>query len=315
VIQKIMIKMTLSDKTNWIKEKALELGFLSVGASKADFLAQEADRLKEWLGLKYHGKMAYMENHFDKRVDPRKLVENAKSVICFTYNYYTEQKQLDPTAPKISSYAFGRDYHKVIKQKLKLLSQAITEMFGNFEGRYFVDSAPVLERDWAKKSGLGWIGKNTLLINPKKGSFFFLAEMIVDFELDYDEEISDYCGTCTKCIDACPTDAILGDGFVLDSKRCISYLTIELKEALPKSFKGKMDNWMYGCDICQDVCPWNRFSKPHNESDFEPKNELLEMTKADWENLSQEKFDELFFGSAVKRTAFKGLKRNIDFLE
>lgn len=306
--------MDYTEKSKWIKKKSEELGFLTIGFSKAEFMPEEAQRLEEWLGLGFQGEMDYMNNHFEKRVDPTKLVDNAKTVISLAYNYYTEHKASDPLAPKLSIYALGRDYHKVVKKKLKLLSKAIEEEYGAFSGRYFVDSAPILERDWAKRSGLGWIGKNTLLIHPKKGSYFFLAELIVDFELEYDAPMKDYCGTCTKCIEACPTDAIQEDGFVLDSKKCISYLTIELKDQIPIEFEGKMENWMYGCDICQEVCPWNRFSKPHNEKEFNPSKALSSMTKESWENLTEEKFDALFFGSAVKRTKFKGLKRNIDFL-
>ena len=293
----------------------MELGFIAIGYAKAEFMKDEAARLKEWLGLEYHGKMSYMENHFEKRTDPTQLVEDARTVISFAYNYYTDKEQQDATAPKISQYAYGRDYHKVIKKKLKILEAAITEKYGTFNNRYFVDSAPVLERDWAKRSGIGWIGKNTLLINPKLGSFFFLAEMIVDFELDYGSPISDYCGTCTKCIKACPTDAIAEEGYVMNGSKCISYLTIELKdEHLPEEYKGKMENWMYGCDICQDVCPWNRFSKEHTEEDFLPSDKLMVMNKEEWASLSEEQFDDLFFGSAVKRTKYRGLKRNIEFL-
>ncbi len=305
----------LKQKADWIKARAKELGFLSVGIAKAELLEEEAVRLKEWLGLNYHGEMKYMENHYDKRVDPRLLVEGGKSVICFSYNYYTEQEQLDPHAPKISKYAYGRDYHKVIKKKLKTLWMDMQKEFGEFGGRYFVDSAPVMERDWANRSGLGWIGKNTLLINPKQGSYFFLAEMIVDFELLYDQPIADHCGTCTRCIDACPTDAIDANGYLMDATKCISYLTIELKEDdIPEEFKDKMENWMYGCDICQDVCPWNRFSSEHQESDFIDNTGKLDLTKEDWNNLTESEFNNLFFASAVKRTKYKGLKRNIDFL-
>ncbi len=306
---------SIQEKSKWIKDRAKELGFIAIGYAKAEFMEDEAARLKEWLGLGYHGKMSYMENHFEKRTDPTQLVENARTVISFAYNYYTDKEQQDATAPKISQYAYGRDYHKVVKKKLKILEAAITEKYGTFNNRYFVDSAPVLERDWAKRSGIGWIGKNTLLINPKLGSFFFLAEMIVDFELDYGVPISDYCGTCTKCIEACPTDAIAEEGYVMNGSKCISYLTIELKdEHLPEEYKGKMENWMYGCDICQDVCPWNRFSKEHTEEDFLPSDKLMAMNKEDWASLSEQQFDDLFFGSAVKRTKYKGLKRNIEFL-
>jgi epoxyqueuosine reductase len=306
----------LEKKSRWIKSKAQEMGFLLVGFAQADFMEEESDRLKEWLNLGYHGSMNYMENHFDKRVDPRKLVEGAKTVISLAYNYHNPDKQSDPEAPKISMYAFGRDYHKVLKKKLKDLVKQIEKEFGEFKYRYFVDSAPVLERDWAKRSGLGWVGKNTLLINPKQGSYFFLTEMIVDFELVYDQPIDDYCGTCTKCIEACPTDAIDEKGYVMDGSKCISYLTIELKDAqFPAEFDGKTDNWMFGCDVCQDVCPWNRFAKPHSEEDFKPKPELLSMTKKDWADLNEDQFDVLFEGSAVKRAGFDGLKRNIGYTQ
>ena len=300
--------------TEIVKQTARDLGFTSVGIAKAEFMEEEAKRLTEWLNLGYHGSMSYMENHFDKRTDPTLLVSGAKSIIMLTYNYHTEQKQQDPLAPKISSYAYGRDYHKVIKKKLKLFMSILREKLGDIDGRCFVDSAPVMERDWAARSGVGWVGKNTLLIHPRHGSYFFLAEMILDLELEYDSPIKDYCGTCTACIDACPTDAIASDGYILDGSKCISYLTIELKDGIPSSFKGKMDNWMYGCDICQQVCPWNRFSSPHEEPQFEPKESLVSMSKEDWVEITEEVFDDLFEGSAVKRTKFQGLKRNISFL-
>ena len=300
--------------TEIVKQTARDLGFTSVGIAKAEFMEEEAKRLTEWLNLGYHGSMSYMENHFDKRTDPTLLVPGAKSIIMLTYNYHTEQKQQDPLAPKISSYAYGRDYHKVIKKKLKLFMPILREKLGDIDGRCFVDSAPVMERDWAARAGVGWVGKNTLLIHPRHGSYFFLAEMILDLELEYDSPIKDYCGTCTACIDACPTDAIASDGYILDGSKCISYLTIELKDDIPSSFKGKMDNWMYGCDICQQVCPWNRFSSPHEEPQFEPKESLVSMSKEDWVEITEEVFDDLFEGSAVKRTKFQGLKRNISFL-
>jgi epoxyqueuosine reductase len=304
----------LAKNTALIKQKAQELGFFYCGISKAEFLEEEAPRLEAWLNQQRHGKMSYMENHFDKRLDPRLLVDGAKSVISLLLNYYTEEKQSDATAPKISKYAYGEDYHVVIKEKLRQLMQFIETEIGEVSGRVFVDSAPVMDKAWAKKSGLGWIGKNSNLIHPKSGSFFFIAELIIDLELEADGPIKDYCGTCTKCIDACPTDAII-EPYVVDGSKCISYLTIELKDALlPAEFKGKMDNWAFGCDICQDVCPWNRFSLLHNETRFNPSQNLLQLSKSDWQDLSEEVFSELFKLSAIKRTKFDGLKRNIAFL-
>ena len=261
-----------------------------------------------------HGKMSYMENHFDKRLDPTKLVEGSKSVISLLLNYFPSVDQKDPKAPKISKYAYGTDYHFVIKDKLKKLLHFIQEEIGEIEGRAFVDSAPVLDKAWAAKSGLGWIGKNSNLLTQQVGSFYFIAELIVDLELDYDTPVTDHCGTCTACIDACPTNAIVAP-YVVDGSKCISYFTIELKEEIPTSYKGQFDNWMFGCDVCQDVCPWNRFSKPHNEPLFNPKPELLEMTKKDWTELTQEVFSRVFQKSAVKRTKFSGLQRNIRFLK
>lgn len=284
------------------------------GFSRAEFLEEEAPRLEEWLNKNHHGKMGYMENHFDKRLDPRLLVDGSKSVISLALNYFPNETQIDKDVPKISKYAYGKDYHHVIKDKLKELLAFIREEIGEVDGRAFVDSAPVLDKAWAKKSGLGWIGKNSNLINKKSGSFFFLAELIIDLELEYDGPIKDYCGTCTACIDECPTEAII-EPYKVDGSKCISYLTIELKdEILPKEFKGKMENWAFGCDICQDVCPWNRFSKPHNEPLFNPHPDLLHLTKNDWQDLTKEVFQELFRKSAVKRTKFEGLKRNIKFL-
>ena len=297
-----------------IKNKALELGFMFCGISKADFLEKEAKQLDLWLKNGKHGKMSYMENHFDKRLDPRLLVDDAKTVVSLLLNYYPSEVQ-EKDAPKISKYAYGEDYHFVIKEKLKELFAFIQDEIGEVGGRVFVDSAPVMDKAWAQKSGLGWVGKHTNIIHPKHGSFFFIAELILDLELEPDGPIKDYCGTCTKCIDACPTDAIV-QPYVVDGSKCISYLTIELKdELLPSEFKGKMENWAFGCDICQDVCPWNRFSKPNNEPRFNPHENLLKMNKADWEDLTQEIFQELFRKSAVKRTKFDGLKRNIDFLK
>jgi len=309
-----MMNNAISKNTQLLKLKAYELGFQFVGISKADFLEEEAQHLDTWLKRNYQGKMSYLENHFDKRLDPRKLVPGAKTVVSLLYNHFTDAKQSDPEAPKISKYAYGKDYHFVVKDKLKSLLQTLQENIGEIDGRCFVDSAPVMERAWAAKSGTGWIGKHSLLINKKAGSFFFLAELIIDLELEPDGPIKDYCGTCTKCIDACPTDAIVGDK-ILDGSKCISYFTIELKEELPNEMKGKFDNWMFGCDICQDVCPWNRFAKKHNEAQFEPHPDLLEMKKADWEELTQEVFQKIFKKSPVKRTKYSGLKRNIKFLK
>ncbi len=306
--------MNIAGQTSLIKQKALDLGFMSIGIAKAEKMDAEAKKLEAWLNQNHHGKMAYMANHFDKRIDPTLLVPDAKSVISLSYNYFNPKEQEDPESPKISMYAYGQDYHHVIKAKLHTLLNYIQEEIGEINGRCFVDSAPVLERDWAKRSGIGWIGKHTLLLSKKRGSYFFLAELICDLELEYDVPTSDHCGTCTKCIEACPTDAISPQGYILDARKCISYLTIELKEEIPIEFKGQMDGWMFGCDICQQVCPWNRFSTPHDEPKFEPKNQLLEMSKTDWEEITQEVFSKVFSKSAVKRTKFKGLKRNIEFL-
>ncbi len=306
--------MTLTTKyTHQIKTEAQRLGFSFCGISKAGFLEEEAPRLESWLKQKMHGEMHYMENHFDKRLDPTLLVENSKSVISLLFNYYPEEVQQEDTL-KISKYAYGEDYHFVIKDKLKDIVHFINDEIGEINGRVFVDSAPVLDRAWAKKSGLGWIGKNGMLINKEQGSFFFLAEIILDLELDYDNTVTDHCGTCTACVDACPTEAILPDK-VVDGSKCISYFTIELKdEVLPNEVKGKFNDWVFGCDICQDVCPWNRFSLVNNEPKFKPNDKLLNYSKREWEELTQEIFQEIFKKSPVKRTKFKGLKRNIDFL-
>jgi len=300
--------------TQIIRQEALDLGFSHIGIAKAEQMDEEARRLEAWLNQGHHGKMSYMANHFDKRIDPRKLVEGAKSVISLTYNYHNETEQTDPEAPKISQYAYGKDYHFVVKNKLKNLLTYIREEVGEVNGRCFVDSAPVLERDWAKRSGVGWVGKHTLLIHPKVGSYFFLAELIIDLDLTTDNPIRDHCGTCTRCIDACPTEAISPEGYVMDGSKCISYLTIELKDAIPTEFEDKMEGWMFGCDICQQVCPWNRFARPHNEPEFEPHPDLLDMTKQDWVEITEEVFRKVFKKSAVKRTKYAGLKRNIDFL-
>jgi epoxyqueuosine reductase len=296
-----------------LKTKATELGFFYCGISKADFLEEEAPRLEKWLNLNYQGKMSYMANYFDKRLDPRLLVDDAKTVVSLLLNYYPEEIQ-NAESPKISKYAYGEDYHTVIKDKLKELIQYLKENIGEINGRAFVDSAPVMDKVWANKSGLGWIGKNSNLIHPKEGSFFFIAELILDIEIEPDGPMKDYCGTCTRCIDACPTGAIV-QPYVVDGSKCISYLTIELKdELLPNEFKGKMDNWMFGCDICQDVCPWNRFSKITQEQRFKPNPLLLELKSNDWKELNEEAFNQLFKHSAVKRTKFTGLQRNIKFL-
>ena len=299
--------------TRFLKRKANNLGFLSCGISKAVFLEEEATKLENWLNDGKHGKMKYMENHFDMRLDPRKLVPDAKSVISLSYNYFNENLQKDKDAPKISKYAYGNDYHKVIKEKLKILFRELQKEFGDINGRVFIDSAPIMEKAWAAKSGLGWIGKNTNLISQKVGSFYFLAEIIVDLEFEYDTPVTDHCGSCTACIDSCPTGALVKP-YEIDASKCISYLTIELKDEIPSEFNGKMDNWAFGCDVCQDVCPWNRFSRKHNEPLFNPNQEMMKMRKKEWEELTEETFEVIFKNSAVKRTKYKGLKRNISFI-
>ena len=296
-----------------IKAEAKRLGFLSCGISKAGFLEEEAPRLENWLNQNHHGEMKYMENHFDKRLNPTLLVDDAKSVISLLLNYYPSETQSSDSY-KISKYAYGQDYHFVIKEKLKELLQTIQTEIGEVSGRAFVDSAPVLDKAWAAKSGLGWIGKNSNLLTQQVGSFYFIAELVVDLDLEYDYATTDHCGTCTACIDACPTEAIVSP-YVVDGSKCISYFTIELKENIPQEMKGKMDDWIFGCDVCQDVCPWNRFSKSHNEPLFNPNPELLSMTKKDWEEITEDTFKKVFKNSAVKRTKFSGLKRNIDFLK
>lgn len=300
--------------SDFIKTEAKRLGFLDCGIAEAAFLEKEAPRLEDWLKNSFHGEMHYMENHFDKRLDPRLLVEGAKSVISLSYNYYPEQEQRADSY-HISKYAYGEDYHHVIKGKLKELLYAIQEEIGEVSGRAFVDSAPVLERAWGEKAGLGWNGKHTLLIQKQQGSFFFLAELIIDLELAYDAPFTtDHCGDCTKCIDACPTEAILPNS-TIDGSKCISYFTIELKENIPSQFKNHMQDWMFGCDICQDVCPWNRFSSSHQEPLFQPKKELLEMTKKEWEEITEDTFKKVFKKSAVKRTKYSGITRNVQFLK
>lgn len=302
-----------SKYTGMIKSEADRLGFMSCGISRAGFLEEEAPRLENWLREGRHGQMSYMENHFDKRLDPTKLVEGSKSVISLLLNYFPERTQAEDSY-KISKYAYGRDYHFVIKDKLRKLTSFINEEIGEVSGRAFVDSAPVLDKAWAAKSGLGWIGKNSNLLSKKTGSFFFIAELIVDLELEYDGPVTDHCGSCTACIDACPTQAIV-EPYKVDGSKCISYFTIELKDELPVEMKNKFDDWAFGCDICQDVCPWNRFSKPHSEPLFDPDPDLLGMTRKDWEEITKDVFRKVFKKSAVKRTKYSGLTRNIDFLK
>lgn len=299
--------------TETVKSIARELGFSFCGIAKAEFLSEEAPKLEEWLNRGYQGKMGYLENHFDKRLDPTKLVPGAKSVVSLVYNYYPRQTHQKNDQLKIAKYAYGQDYHFVIKDKLKIFMEKMEDQIGAVEGRIFVDSAPVHERAWAAKSGLGWVGKNSLLLNREMGSFFFLAELIIDLALEPDGPMKDYCGTCTACQDACPTDAIPAP-YVVDGSRCISYLTIELKEEIPSEFKGKMENWAFGCDICQDVCPWNRFSKPHSEPKFQPQG-WEKFSDKDWTEMTEEVFQKVFKKSAVKRAKYAGLKRNISFIK
>jgi epoxyqueuosine reductase len=307
------VERNTQSNTHLIKSIATQLGFSFCGISKADFLAEEAPKLEEWLKRGYQGKMSYLENHFDKRLDPRLLMPGAKSVVSLVYNYYPNKDLAKESDLKVAKYAYGEDYHQVVKDKLKEFLVIIQSEIGEVSGRAFVDSAPVHERAWAAKSGLGWIGKNSLLLNRQMGSFFFLAELILDLELEPDGPVKDYCGTCTACMDACPTDAI-PQPYVVDGSKCISYFTIELKEEIPTEVKGKFENWIFGCDICQDVCPWNRFSKPHQEKKFEPHPDLEKMTKADWQEITEDVFEKLFKKSAVKRTKLQGLKRNIKFV-
>ena len=297
-----------------IKDKAMGLGFMACGISKARFLEEEAAGLENWLNQGYHGQMRWMENHFDKRLDPRRLMPGAKSVISVLLNYFPEEQQQDPQAPKISKYAYGEDYHFVIKRKLKSLLGFIREEIGEVEGRAFVDSAPVMDRAWAKNAGLGWIGKHSLLLTKQAGSFYFIGELIIDLELAEDQVVSSHCGTCTKCIDACPTEAILANG-VVDAQRCISYLTIELRDEIDQSFGTQMENWAFGCDICQDVCPWNSFAKPTQEPAFKPAEELLTMPAKEWHEITEDVFKKVFKKSAVKRAKYEGFTRNLRFLK
>lgn len=300
------------ENTQFIKNLVTGQGFEEVGISKAERLNEEDVRLRQWLDKGYHGSMTYMERHFDKRLDPTALVPGAKSVISMIYNYHTDKSQASEEC-KVSKYAFGRDYHKVLKKKLHFILNEIDRIAGPVSGRVFVDSAPVMEKAWAQKSGLGWIGKNTLLINKRRGSYFFLAEIILDLELLYDEPETGHCGTCRRCIEACPTGAISPEGYELNAAACISFLTIENKDAIPVQYKGKMEGYIFGCDICQQVCPWNRFATEHNEPEFVPKAEFLNMKKEDWQNLTESQFKELFYGTPVARAKYRGLKRNIQF--
>lgn len=293
-----------------IKRLAKQIGFSSCGISRARFLHEEEKNFEDWLKQGYQGTMSYLERNFDKRLDPTKLVPGAKSIISLTFNYFPTKKKFNDNSFLISKYAYGKDYHIIIKDKLKELFSQMKKEVGDIEGRVFVDSAPIHERAWAKISGLGWIGKNSLLLNKKMGSYFFLAEIICDLDLEYDSTVSDHCGTCTKCIDACPTDAIT-QAQVVDANRCISYLTIENKNEIPKELSKSFNNYIFGCDICQDVCPWNKFSTSHNEKEFLPNEEFSKMSKKDWQELTHETFNKIFKNSAVKRAKFQGLKRNI----
>ena len=301
--------------TTLIKSFAASLGFDHCGIARAEQLDEDARRLEKWLNKGMQGSMRYMENHFDLRTDPRKLVPGARSVITLLLNYFPGAKQ-PAVAPKVSKYAYGRDYHLVIREKLKEMTGMIRQQIGEITGRGFVDSAPVLEKTWAQRSGLGWVGRNGNLINKDSGSFFFIATLITDLELNYDTPFSrDYCGTCTKCIDACPTEAIT-EGKVVDGSKCISYFTIELKDALiPEGMKGRFDDWIFGCDVCQDICPWNRFSTLTSEPAFTPIPEILDFTKSDWDDLTSESFDRIFTNSPLKRTKFEGIKRNLHFIQ
>ncbi len=296
-----------------IKKIAAEQGFSFCGISKAEFLEAEAPKLDEWLKRNYQGKMSYLENHYEKRLDPTLLVPGAKSVISLIYNYYPREDVNRNSEFKVAKYAYGEDYHFVIKDKLKAITKSIREKIGDVQGRAFVDSAPVMERAWAQKSGIGWVGKNSLLLNRTMGSFFFLAELIVDLELDYDAATKDYCGSCTACIDACPTGAI-PEPYVVDGSKCISYFTIELKDEIPSDMRGKFDNWIFGCDICQDVCPWNRFSSPHHDPRLQPSDEFREFDNKRWMELTEDVFHKVFKKSALKRTGFEGMNRNIKFV-
>jgi epoxyqueuosine reductase len=306
-------RSSINELTSWLKSRAAGLGFSACGIARAGLLEQEAVHLENWLKAGMHGEMAYMENYFDKRIDPRRLLDDAKSVIVLLYNYYPEKSLPEIDNYVLSKYAYGEDYHFVVKDKLKQLIAELRDRAGDISARPFVDTAPVLERAWAEKAGLGWVGKHTNLIVPKQGSFFFIAEIITDLELDYDlPRNNDFCGDCRRCIDACPTQAIVAPR-VVDARKCISYLTIELKNEIPVEFSGQMQDRVFGCDICQDVCPWTRFSAPHDETRFRPHPALGKMKKSDWESLTRELFNELFRKSAVKRAKYQGLIRNVLF--
>ncbi|MDZ4751965.1 MAG: tRNA epoxyqueuosine(34) reductase QueG [Flavobacteriales bacterium] len=302
--------MNASDE---IKAMSLKHGFSYCGIARAEFLEEEAVQLDRWLKKGMHGEMSYMERHFDKRLDPRLLVPGAKSVISLLFNYYSGEGQSENNVPRISKYAFGEDYHFVVKDKLHLFLADIKFRFGDIAGRVFVDSAPVMDKAWARRGGLGWIGKNSNILRKGEGSFFFIAELILDLDLEFDGPATDHCGTCTACIDACPTEAIV-EPYVVDGSKCISYFTIELKNAIPESQKGKFENWAFGCDICQDVCPWNRFSRKHTEPRFEPKEGLMSLTKNQWVEMTEELFDEWFVDSPLQRAGYEGLKRNVKFV-
>ena len=299
--------------TELIKNEAKRLGFISCGISKAEFLEDEAPRLEKWLKSNMHGEMKYMENYFDKRLDPTKLVEGAKSIVSLAYNYYPNNFQKEGV-PKISKYAYGKDYHYVIKEKLKQLLSYIKEEVGEVYGRVFVDSAPILEKAWASKGGIGWVGKNSNLITKQVGSYYFLAELIIDLDLDYDTIETDHCGECRACIDSCPTEAIV-EPYVVDGSKCISYFTIELKENIPNEFKGKFNDWIFGCDICQDVCPWNKFSKPHKEPLFNLSSQKMDLSENQWKEITEETFNRVFKNSPLKRAGYNGLKRNLNYIK
>ncbi|MCF8238225.1 MAG: tRNA epoxyqueuosine(34) reductase QueG [Saprospiraceae bacterium] len=303
--------MFQSHSTSALKARAADMGFFLCSVAKAEPMDAEARRLEDWLNRGYHGKMGYMANHFDLRTDPTKLVPGARSVICLGYNYHNPLGPEHPDAPRVSQYAYGEDYHKVVRRKLKELFRWLKDEYGDLQGRVFVDSGPVLERDWARRSGMGWVGKHTLLINRDVGSYFFLAELIIDLPLEPDPPIKDYCGTCTKCIDACPTEAISPSGYVLDGSKCISYLTIELREAIPEAFQDKLSGWAFGCDICQDVCPWNRFAQRHAEPAFEPHPDLLSMTSTDWTEMTEDVFNQVFGQTPVKRAGWEKLMETV----